>query len=261
MGNFEQSTATEATAKCPKHGDYTSRRIAVPTFGNSKSLDVWTKCPKCAEDEAEQEKIERAKQAQHRYEQKLKQAGIPRRFANRTLDGYIVSNPRQARALHVASEFAQNFAHHAAVGSVLVFSGNVGTGKGHLATAIAQRVLELGNTAMFATAREIVLMMRASWHDKNAPSESEVVKTLTAVDLLVIDEIGVQFGSDAERDQLFAVIDGRYRDMRPMILTTNLGTTKLCETIGERSYSRLREDGRWVTFDWEDHRATAKTTV
>jgi DNA replication protein DnaC len=251
------------TVHCPEHGDFEAKAIALPTFGNRAAKVIWSSCPDCArlarEREADAQRAEQERARQSRTEDRLNRAGIPKRFRARSFDSYIADTAPKQAALSTAREFADHFEAHARKGSTLLFAGNIGTGKGHLAVAAAQQVMAQGHSAFFATAREIVLMLRARWDDPKAPSELEVLRMLTSMSLLVIDEIGVQFNTDAERDQLFGVIDGRYRDLMPTILTTNLNTTKLREAIGERSYSRLREEGRWVRFDWEDFRARSRT--
>ena len=79
-------------------------------------------------------------------------------------------------------------------------------------------------------------------------------QVFTHTHLLIIDEVGVQFGTEAERTQLFGIIDERYREQRPSILLTNLGLDDSKSFIGARAYDRLRECGQWVPFDWESYR-------
>ncbi|MCW5319650.1 DNA replication protein DnaC [Verminephrobacter aporrectodeae subsp. tuberculatae] len=250
------------TANCPTHGDFESKAIPLPTFSNKPGKVIWSRCPACsretAEREAAAERAEQEQARQQRIEDRMNRAAIPKRFRDRSFESYIADTDAQRHALGVAREFAENFPEHARRGSTRVFAGNVGTGKGHLAMSVAKHVMEQGHSVFFATAREIVLMLRARWDDRTAPGELEVLRMLTSVSLLVIDEIGVQFNTDAERDQLFGVIDGRYRDLMPTILTTNLNRKLLLGAIGERSYSRLREEGNWVPFDWEDFRGKKK---
>ena len=83
-------------------------------------------------------------------------------------------------------------------------------------------------------------------------TESQVLSILFSVPLLVIDEIGVQYGTDSEQNILFDVMDRRYRDMMPTILLANLKLKRekpedpagLREVLGERIYDRLTETGR-----------------
>lgn len=246
----------ERAAVCDTHGAYTSSGNALTVFNRRR--EYWTGCPQCAqikrERQAEERRASDERERQARIEDRMRRAGIPKRFRTRTLDNFEATTPKQQRALRVAREFVADFARHHDEGSTLVFAGNVGTGKGHLALGIAQALIAAGHTAFYATAREIIMRMRASWSDKSAPSEAEVLDMLTSVSLLIVDEVGVTFGSDAERDQLFAVIDGRYRECLPTIYTTNLERDELPVALGERSFDRLRENGRWVAFDWESYR-------
>lgn len=77
---------------------------------------------------------------------------------------------------------------------------------------------------------------------------------LSSIDLLVIDEVGVQRGSDDEKATLTDVINQRYRDMRPTILLTNLPGNDLKELLGPRVMSRLTEKATFVSFKWDDWR-------
>lgn len=87
-------------------------------------------------------------------------------------------------------------------------------------------------------------------------------------DLLILDEVGVQFGSDTERLLLFDILNERYERRRPTILMSNLALDDAEEGgrvvpgiksyLGERVFDRLREDGgQSVVFDWPSHRKGA----
>ena len=77
-----------------------------------------------------------------------------------------------------------------------------------------------------------------------------------APDLLILDEVGVQYGSESERIELFKVVNGRYDELKPMIMLSNLAITRLLEYLGERIYDRLLDaGGRVVTFDWKSWRS------
>jgi DNA replication protein DnaC len=100
----------------------------------------------------------------------------------------------------------------------------------------------------------MIRQLRSGWRRDSGRSELEELDILSRLDLLVIDEIGVQFSSDAERVQLFDVINRRYADLRPTILVTNLTLAEIQETLGERVFDRFREVATVVTFDWPSFR-------
>lgn len=240
---------------CEQHGAYESR--ALKALGR---ILHWSKCPECSKisiaaeeaKKAEREAVER----QRRMEARLNQAGIPLRFRNKDFASYIADSDGKERARAVAMEFVQNFKRHSDTGTFLVFSGKPGTGKSHLAIAIAQEVMQNG-TALYTSAIDAVRMVRDTWRRDAENTESQVLHTLASIDLLVLDEIGVQYGTEAEQVTLFDIIDKRYRDMMPTILLTNLNSAGMKQFLGDRSYDRLRENGIWVTFDWESQRKKA----
>ena len=91
-----------------------------------------------------------------------------------------------------------------------------------------------------------------------ARSEAQVLAQIGELPLLVIDEIGVQFGSAAEQLHLFEVLDRRYRNMKPTILLTNLDRDDLKGFVGDRVADRLSETANVVDFCWGPYRLTAR---
>ena len=88
-------------------------------------------------------------------------------------------------------------------------------------------------------------------------TEEDVIKRFCSMDLLVLDEIGVQKGSEAERRTLFAILDTRMGNKKPTILLTNLKRKELEEVIGERLYDRIRSKCVPFVIQGESMRPTA----
>ena len=53
-------------------------------------------------------------------------------------------------------------------------------------------------------------------------------------------------------------MDRRYRDQRPVILITNQGPEDFRVTVGDRVYDRLTEVARWIPFEWQSYRTSAR---
>ena len=71
----------------------------------------------------------------------------------------------------------------------------------------------------------------------------------------MLDEVGSQFGSDTEKLFIFDIIDGRYQNMKPTILISNLDIDGIKDAIGDRCVDRLREGGgMMVAFNWGSQR-------
>lgn len=247
--------AKERTATCEKHGAYTQR--AIPVWGEKV---IWSRCQKCTEEQDAQDKARRiekaAAAAQERIEQRLRSAGIPLRFRDRTIDSFVATTAEQQHAKTTAGEIVANWSDHRKRGTSIVFSGTPGTGKSHLAIAILQQVMRFG-TGMYLNALDLVRMVRDTWRRDSAKSESDVLDMLGSLDLLVIDEVGVQYGTEGEQMILFDVLNRRYRDCMPTIMLTNLRSADFEQYIGVRAFDRLKEGGIWLRFAWDSYRGSS----
>lgn len=248
----------ERIQSCAAHGDFTSRgrRLEI-----GRTREIWTVCGKCADEARKAEALAReagaAAARAAKLEAMLRQTAIPQRFIGRSFGNWTSSNDGQDLAVKIAREYAANFDGHLANGFSMVFSGAAGTGKSHLAAAILQAILPQ-HVGVYLTFMGMIRLIRETWHPDSPRRESEVLAELGAVPLLVIDEIGVQYGTEAEHTLLFEVMDRRYRDQKPTILLTNQNKDGFKRFVGDRVYDRLTECARWVTFDWASYRPQAR---
>jgi DNA replication protein DnaC len=243
--------------KCERHGAFAIQAVEMLGVKLRRSM-----CPTCiAEDhaaEAARKLQEQAEAAKRRWEAKIGQAGIPERFRDRSLDAYVATADGQKRALAFARSYADGFCEPANAGKSALFLGLPGTGKTHLAIGVALQIMAEGKTAMFATVMRAIRTIKDTWRKGADTSEAEAIKALVFPDLLILDEIGIQFGSDAEKLLLFDVLNERYERRRPTILLSNLTAKEVSGYLGERIMDRLREDGgEVIVFDWESHRGRA----
>lgn len=107
----------------------------------------------------------------------------------------------------------------------------------------------------FTTVLRAIRSIKDTWTRGSSVSESQAIAALVFPDLLILDEIGVQFGSEVEKTILFDIMNERYEKRRPTILMSNLTPKEVEQYLGERVYDRLREDGgQAIVFDWESER-------
>ena len=235
---------------CETHGDFVSRNVF---------RSVWSGCPDCAADKQaiEQRETEEkmAQERHHIWQKKLGDSGIPERFHNRTLDSYVTETDGQKRALTFSNEYAKNFATALDTGRSAIFCGKPGTGKTHLAVGIGLYVMSYHKLVMFTTVQRMVRRVKDAWRKDAIESESDVIDLLVQPDLLILDEIGVQFGTEFEKNLMFDILNERYEKRRPTLLLSNLTTQEVKAFLGDRVYDRLREDGgQAVSFDWQSYR-------
>lgn len=181
-------------------------------------------------------------------------AAIPPRYRQHSLDTYQVTSAEQRAALGICRDYVSDIRKTVSTGANLLFIGTVGTGKTHLACGIARAFLNAGRTAKYIRVADLIAMVRETWRPDSKRSERAVYRELCAVDLLVLDEVGVQAGSENEQQILFNVINKRNEEMRPMILLSNLTVPKIREMLGERSHDRIHENGKTVKFVWDSYR-------
>ena len=244
---------SEAEKTCEKHGiQYTEQVFKMFTRG----------CPKCAEEQAEAQKAadeqERKAKREEAFrlviEKRIGQSGIPRRFAEKTVSGYAVAvgNESQKLIVDFIKAYATEFSGGKHSGRNIALLGNAGTGKTHLACAVARHVIKnCEGFARFVTVSELNRIVRESKSFSSETTESEVIKAFAGYDLLIIDEVGIQSGTEAESRALFDVFNERYQAIKPTIMISNLLPEGFVGAVGDRIADRIKEDGgAMLVFDW-----------
>lgn len=241
---------------CVQHGPYVS---SFWSLGGG----FWTDCPACEKQRRDQEQLESARQVEHnrvqaRMKNALQRAAIPPRFADRRFESFEPHCEGAAHALAAMQGYATGFADTLAAGRCMLLVGTVGAGKTHLAAATAHCVIEKGYSAVFASVIGAVRSVKETYRRDSDRTERDAIDALIEPDLLILDEVGVQFGSDAEKLILFEIINGRYESVKPTILLSNLDIEGLKAFLGERVMDRLREGGgKMIVFDWASYRRQA----
>lgn len=224
----------------------------------------WTACPACqreveeAQRRREEERTRR--ELADRKQALLRESGILGRYVGASFDSFDAKTKEQRRVLQACRGFADTFNREQGTGLWLI--GLPGTGKTHLGAAMCAAVIEQhARGARIASARDIVRRLRDTWRRDAEETEAAVIDEYGAVSLLVLDEVGAGFGSEAEQVQLFDVIDMRYTLQRPTVLLSNLTPALLKTTLGDRIYDRLREGAKVLVCDWPSHRAGRDLTA
>lgn len=145
-----------------------------------------------------------------------------------------LQSPRQTQALKALSPWAFGG------GWALVLVGGPGAGKTVAAAQAAFEALQRGETV------EWVATLQASRANAFGPEAEARERAWMGADLLVVDDVGAEFASDAWRSILGAVLDARWGNNLSTLLTSNLTLPELKERLGARTMDRIAQDGMVV---------------
>jgi len=202
--------------------------------------------------------------------------GIPPRLAGASFENYMPTCPEQERALEKCRAFAADGLDNIAQGRGLFFKGSVGTGKSHLSVSTLRAVMENnidrfgkpdsencfvgepvydGLYCSMVSVVDLLELLRESFSADHlrAPARRLLHRCRTDA-VVILDDIGAEKPSDWVEEQLYALIDVRYRMQRSTIFSTNRTMKQLESQIGCRSVSRIMEMCEGVKVGGEDWR-------
>lgn len=254
MTNFSTSVRTET---CAEHGPFTATVIR---RGDHEQA---TECPVCferARRAADRERWQAARERDERArcDRLFTNSGVPFRFRAKGFESFDAKTFAQEKALRYAREFAAAIIANAHCGISAIFTGNVGTGKTHLACAIVRELCSNGVPARFETVLSAMRSIKDTYRRDSEVTETEAIEALTSTSLLVLDEVGVQLDSEHERTLFFEMLNMRYQECRSTLLLSNLTPAELGAYLGDRVIDRFRENGKVLAFGWESQRGKAR---
>jgi DNA replication protein DnaC len=185
-------------------------------------------------------------------------ARIPRKFLQKTLDGFTPTNTKLRHILTEAQAYVATFAigpdDEDSACRGLLLRGSEGTGKTHLAVAVLKGVMERGYNGLFWNVPDLFLELRRMMTGElGVSSEAEIIDATRRTDLLVLDDLGAERTSDYTIDRIYTIINSRYSEDRATIVTTNCNLQDLADRLGRATTSRLHEMCVDLTFpegDW-----------
>jgi DNA replication protein DnaC len=196
---------------------------------------------------------------------------IPPRYEHCTLGSFEPGSPSLSAALEKAMAFCSGYPHLGAdEGLGLLFSGDNGVGKTHLAVGVLRELVETkGARGQFWDFHELIREIKSSYDPETKSTELMVLEPVVETDVLLLDDLGAWKMTDWMNDTLFYILNSRYMAKRPTLITTNYQDVTreeavaadplrrrefLVERIGQRLRSRLMEMCLVVRLHGSDHR-------
>ena len=217
----------------------------------------------CAEVVAVREREKQAEVNQHQIREALRQQKLaqsiramfgemPERFRDRTFQNYR-KLPENSAAYETARKYSAQFPQSTG----LMFFGDVGTGKTHLAAAIAHEQISKGHSVLFGTVPSLLSRIRSTYNDSDNETEREVMQVFYRCSLLILDDLGKEKVGDWVEERLYEIVNDRYNRNLPIIITTNVGlesVQKLYKKNGAAIVSRLFEMCKGISIKGADYR-------
>lgn len=228
---------------CKEHGQFRTIRVA-------GSDDVV--CPLCVSAGAKRESIEAAHKA--RVEHLHSVSGVPARFHDAGLKNFSAETDEQRKAKAAVAGWLREFAPG---WRTLLMSGSLGTGKTHLVCALANNLISAGRSVRYTTMAAMLGDIKRAYSTDGMTEAGQVGRYVTDWDLLILDEADVMRGTENDLGLIFAVINGRYNALKPVVLVSNQPVDRLGEFLGERTVSRLAENASVVVCNWQSYRRAA----
>ena len=213
--------------RCSICGTVTRRNVDL--FGTTRCFRIKCRCQE-AEDAKEAELARQ--EAEAKAVRDLKRLSMMDEKLRDASCSTFVEDAENRKAYRAAVRYVEKFGEMLKAGQGLMFYGPVGTGKSYTAAVIANELMNRKRPVIMTSF--VKLLDRMSRFDTD---DEDYIAQLNRADLLFIDELGAQRGTDTAMEKVYNVIDSRYRSCKPLILTTNL---EMADIKNERDIRYVR---------------------
>ena len=190
----------------------------------------------CDEERMKRQEEEERRQKERMYIASLKANGIQEQY----FYSWTFQNAEQNNDIRMARRYVDQWEQVKEKNLGLILWGGVGTGKTYIAACIANALIEQKVPVLMTNFSKVLNQMGALYSGERYKYISDFSK----FPLLIIDDLGVERSTEYVREQMFAIIDERYKANLPLIVTTNLTIDELSspkDVADARIYSRLLE--------------------
>ncbi len=189
-----------------------------------------------------------------RAERFASRSGIPPLYANASTENFSLpkDNPIAHRGLASVMLTVRTFVREYPVvdKAGLLFIGETGVGKTHLAVAALNALIQRGFEGVFFDYQTLLDRIRSGYDRSSGSMDKEAYRLALDCEILLLDDLGAHRVTDWVEDTVASIITHRCNHRKPVIVTTNLpapgnetnkAKDSLSDRIGVRAWSRLNE--------------------
>jgi DNA replication protein DnaC len=157
--------------------------------------------------------------------------------------------PKHLHTANFASSFVQKFNSNS-ISQGLIIEGPIGSGKSYLLGCIANALIDRGIHFRYIVYSDLLQQIRSTYNqDSPETDEKQILNTVQQIPVLLIDDLGTEKATEFASSTLYQIIDHRYREEKPIILSTNYSVKNLKNrfpVMGERIFQRLLEMNKYL---------------
>ncbi len=208
-----------------------------------KIVPVLCSCGKKKRKEEERQK--ELEQQRIRLERLKRYSLMDEQFKECTFEKFIVDKDNE-KIYKLAKNYCEKWQEMKEKNVGLLFWGKPGTGKSFVAFCIANKLIEQFVPVIAISSIGFLNMLKQAYNNYGQESEADLITIFRNASLLIIDDLGAENETGWTKEKLYELIDFRYRDKKPLIVTTNLTPDQLREKMTHqakvpRTYDRLIE--------------------
>ena len=171
--------------------------------------------------------LEQNRARQKRFRDK-KKVTLHKRQLNSTFENYKITN-KNKNAYENVKKYVDKLIKET-TNKGLFITGAYGVGKTYLASCIANKIIKNGKSVIFGTLIQLLDFIRDSYSDSEV-SDKDYLNLYSSVDLLVIDDLGKEKPTEWVLEKLFLIVNNRYNNYLPIVITTNYNRNQLRERL------------------------------
>lgn len=176
---------------------------------------------------------------------------IPTRYRDASFNGFQVLSKGHEEALYLFQRIAEG----AEVGNIMLL-GDVGIGKTYLCYALINEMSEkmdnddfvVSQEVMYSTVKGMIDGVRSTWRKGADRYDFDFIMKLKKAPRLLVDEIGVQYGTDSERIELYDIFNCRYEWELPCTCVSNHNLEQIQDIVGRRTFDRIKGNAKIIEF-------------
>jgi DNA replication protein DnaC len=223
---------------CPKCGDPIERVTYLPGFNRYIKGPVVCSCKKVSIESKEIEEQNREKQL--RLKQIIKNSLMDSKFKQCRFENWDHKRGTE-KIFNIGTKYAANFPKMKKEGIGLLIYGPPGNGKTYASSCIANELMDNLTPVICISINGLLDRIKQTFNTWGKEGEETILRSLSNADLLIIDDLGTEQDKDWHKTTVYNILDSRYRNGLPLIVTTNFPLEELKEKYHERTYDRLTE--------------------